>query len=102
LACERPAEVSDLDAGQGRVGVRAGQRDQGIECAGGELGEERTVALGGHRLVGVHVELLERGGGDRREGVQLRAECAQCPRGPRTRGDSLADARLGATGSSPD
>jgi hypothetical protein len=35
LACECPAEVSDLDAEQGRVGVRAGQRHQGIECAGG-------------------------------------------------------------------
>jgi hypothetical protein len=45
----------------------------------GEVGEEHTVALGGHRLLGVHVELLERGGGDRREGVQLRAECAQWP-----------------------
>jgi hypothetical protein len=77
LARERAGEVSDVDAEQWRVGVRAGQRHQGVECAGGEVGEERAVALGGYRLLRVHVESLEPGGGDRREGVELGTECAK-------------------------
>jgi hypothetical protein len=36
-----------------------------------------AVALGGYRLLRVHVESLEPGGGNRREGVELGTECAQ-------------------------
>ncbi|HEY6315385.1 MAG TPA: hypothetical protein VIY52_31900 [Streptosporangiaceae bacterium] len=44
-----------------------------------EVGQERAVALAGHRLAGVHVQLAERGSGDHREGVPFRAEPAQRP-----------------------
>jgi hypothetical protein len=71
--------VPDLDAGQRSVSVRAGHGDQGIDRGRREVGEQCAVALGGHRLIRVHVELLERGGGDHREGVEFRAEPAQRP-----------------------
>jgi len=78
-AGERAAEVPDLDAGQRCAGVRAGHGDHGVDRGGGEAGGERAVALVGYRLVGVHVEVLERGGGDHREGVEFGAEPAQRP-----------------------
>jgi hypothetical protein len=34
--------VPDLDGGQQRVGVRAGQPDQGVDRGGGEVGQERA------------------------------------------------------------
>ncbi|HEX6449118.1 MAG TPA: hypothetical protein VF060_06635 [Trebonia sp.] len=76
-AGQRAAEVADLDAGQRRVGLRSCYRDQGIDRGGGEVGHERALALGGHRLVWVHVQLAERGGWEGREGVEFRAETAQ-------------------------
>jgi hypothetical protein len=41
-AGQRAAHVPDLDGGQQRVGVRAGQPDQGVDRGGGEVGQERA------------------------------------------------------------
>src|SRR5262249_20429762 len=76
-AGQRGAQVPDLDGGQQRVGVRAGQPDQGVDRGGGGGGQERAGPLKGDRLGGVHVELAERGGGGGREGVAVRAQPAQ-------------------------
>jgi len=73
-AGQRAAQVPDLDGGQQRASVRAGQPDQGVDRGGGEVGQERAGPVKGHRLVGVHVELAERGGRDGREGVEFRAK----------------------------
>jgi hypothetical protein len=76
-AGQRAAQVAGLDAVGRCLGVRPGHGDQGVDCRGGKVGQERAVALARRRLDGVHVQLAERGGGDHREGVQFRAEPAQ-------------------------
>ena len=91
-AREGAAELAQLDRQQRRARARAGDRDERVDRGRGQLVEDHAVAVAGHRVLRVHVDVAQRGGRDRREHVDLGLERAQrrrarsAPRRPRRRG----------------
>src|SRR3954447_2049234 len=74
---DRAAELAQLDRQQGRTGAGPGDRDERLDRGGGQLVEDHAVAVAGHRVLGVHVDMAERRGRDRGERVDLGLERAQ-------------------------
>jgi hypothetical protein len=68
--------MAQLDRDQRSVGVSAGQRDQDIDRVRGDVRQQRTVHHHGNRLLGIHVQSLERRPRDGRKRVDLRAKPA--------------------------
>ena len=63
-AAERAAQVAQLGEQQRRAGLRAGEADEGVDRLVGQLARSaRRAPSAGHRLLGVHVDPAEAGGG---------------------------------------
>ena len=100
---QRAAELAQLDDRQRRARARAGELQQRLDRLGRAASSISAVSLDvRHRLLGVLVQAHERGRGDRRERVDLRARARAAARSrPGRPGRRRRSSRSSGRGSAP-